>query len=397
MQLTQPSFQNKRLAPAWSTLARTLQVDWAYVALDKRDLRLDFLRGFAVFAMVVDHWGGASWFYLLTGGNTFFVSAAEGFIFISGLVVGMVYGGIALKEGLRAAQIKALRRAWTLYKLTVVLTILFTLVSVWLAFPWAKDLRLDQPINFLIDVVTLHQTIYLTDIPLVYTFMMLVTPIALWLLVNGRARLIVVSSFTLWSLAQLFPGQVQIPWTISGSSTFDLAAWQLLFFLGIVIGFYRDAIAKKLSAIPRTPYFVLATLLFIGLHQFYDKADAVLTRILPGLDANAFVSDFFQKSTLAPGRVIASFIVFQFAYLLATLLWKPLQNAFGWLLLPLGQNALYSYTMHIAILGTFAYVIPHFPGEIMSLGTVNTCVQLVAVLGIWLMIQRKFLFSIVPR
>ncbi|MBI5464744.1 MAG: septum formation initiator family protein, partial [Ignavibacteriales bacterium] len=52
--------------------------------------------------------GGASWLYLITGGNTFFVSAAEAFIFISGLVVGMVYGGIALKQGLGAAQIKAL-------------------------------------------------------------------------------------------------------------------------------------------------------------------------------------------------------------------------------------------------------------------------------------------------
>ena len=53
-----------------------------------RDLRVDFLRGFAVLAMVVDHLGGPSWLYALTGGNRFYTSAAEGFILISGLLGG---------------------------------------------------------------------------------------------------------------------------------------------------------------------------------------------------------------------------------------------------------------------------------------------------------------------
>ena len=35
-----------------------------------RDPRLDLLRGFCVFAMIVDHIGGSSWLYALTGGNT---------------------------------------------------------------------------------------------------------------------------------------------------------------------------------------------------------------------------------------------------------------------------------------------------------------------------------------
>src|ERR1700716_3724342 len=62
-----------------------------YLAQRGRDLRIDFLRGYLVFAMVVDHVRGPSWLYAVTGGNRFFTSAAEGFIFISGLVAGMVY------------------------------------------------------------------------------------------------------------------------------------------------------------------------------------------------------------------------------------------------------------------------------------------------------------------
>ncbi|MDP9371380.1 MAG: OpgC domain-containing protein, partial [Chloroflexota bacterium] len=74
---------------------------WRYAEPGGRDLRLDLLRGFAVFAMAVDHLGGPSWLYALTGGNRFFVSAAEGFVFISGVVAGIVYGARARRDGLR--------------------------------------------------------------------------------------------------------------------------------------------------------------------------------------------------------------------------------------------------------------------------------------------------------
>src|SRR6266446_2451322 len=68
---------------------------WSYYrtadVASRRDLRLDLLRGFCIFAMVVDHFGGDSWLYAITGGNRFYVSAAEGFIFISGFVMGQAY------------------------------------------------------------------------------------------------------------------------------------------------------------------------------------------------------------------------------------------------------------------------------------------------------------------
>jgi hypothetical protein len=64
----------------------------AYMA-GKRDLRIDLLRGAAIVAMVVDHVGGdQSWLYALTGGNRFYVSAAEAFLFLSGLVT--IYPGV---------------------------------------------------------------------------------------------------------------------------------------------------------------------------------------------------------------------------------------------------------------------------------------------------------------
>ena len=98
---------------------------WRYPATDRRDRRLDFLRGFAVFAMICDHVAGISWFSPVTGANRFVTSAAEGFVLLAGLVIGMVYGPRIARSGWGAAADPILRRAAVLYSVTVGLTLLF--------------------------------------------------------------------------------------------------------------------------------------------------------------------------------------------------------------------------------------------------------------------------------
>lgn len=397
MQQTRQGSANGRILPWIGALPHSLRLDWAYAVADKRDLRLDLLRGFAVFAMVIDHWGGDSWLYGITGGDTFFVSAAEGFIFISGLVVGMVYGAIALKDGIQVAQSKALNRALTLYKLTIALTFLFAVFSLLFNLPWAKDLHIDNAPNFVFNVVALRQVMYLTDIPLIYTILMLAAPLAIWLLASGRTRWLVGGSVALWIASQVSSAPAQLPWPIAGGSAFNLAAWQLLFFVAMAIGFHRDVIARMFSRVPRVPYMVLMGVISLWFVRLYQTDGAFLLHISPGMDTHAFLLQFFLKSSMAPGRLIASFFIFQFAYLALSVLWKPIQAALGWFLLPLGQTALYGYTMHVALIGLFTMALPYLPGDVTSLRGLNTSLQLLAVLVIWFMVQRRFLFRIVPR
>ena len=81
-------------------------------------MRLDLLRGFCVLVMVADHIGGErSWVYVVTGGNRFFTSAAEGFVLISGIVMGSVYMNVIQCEGMNAMLRKVLKRAGFLYLL----------------------------------------------------------------------------------------------------------------------------------------------------------------------------------------------------------------------------------------------------------------------------------------
>ncbi len=397
MEQTRTSTTVGRAWPRISALPRSLALNWAYAAIDKRDLRLDLLRGFAVFAMVIDHWGGDSWLYGITGGDSFFVSAAEVFIFISGLVVGMVYGGIAIRDGIQAAQGKALGRALTLYKLTAALTIIFAVFSLFFNLPWAKDLRVNDPLTFVFNVLMLRQVMYLTDIPLIYTILMLIAPFALWLLASGRTVWLVVGSALFWLAAQLSSAPAALPWPIAGGGAFNLAAWQLLFFIAMAIGYHREAIARVFNRVPRVPYTLLVGLVSLWFIRLYQTDGAVFASLFPGMDTHAFLMQFFLKSAMAPGRLIAAFFIFQFAYLALTLLWRPIQAAFGWLLLPLGQTALYGYTMHVALIGLFTTMLPYLPVDVTAMRAVNTSLQLMAVFVLWVMVQRRFLFRVVPR
>ncbi|MCX7670000.1 MAG: OpgC domain-containing protein, partial [Anaerolineae bacterium] len=98
--------------------------DPCYIDRHGRDLRIDLLRGFFVFAMIVDHVRGQSPLHLLTGGNRFYASAAEGFILTSGLVAGLVYRRLMERNGMGATLLKVLQRASVLYLLTIALTLI---------------------------------------------------------------------------------------------------------------------------------------------------------------------------------------------------------------------------------------------------------------------------------
>ncbi len=389
-------FLENALPPALKWLARVVN-SWHYPVREKRDLRLDLLRGFAVLVMVVDHFGGASWLYLITGNNAFFTSGAEAFVLISGMVVGMVYGAIARRNGLGTAIKKALERAWTLYKLTVVLTIVFAAISVWGDLPWGHDAQLGDPLMFVVNVVLFRQTFYLADIPMMYTLLMLVSPIGLWLLVKNRTGLLVLLSVLVWAGFQYVNSQQILIMPIVGNTTFHPAAWQLIFFGAMAVGYHREAIWSRLGRLSSWRHFAFSTLLFVWLIHLYTTEIPTLELLYPGFDMHPVINELFSKSTVAPGRIVATVIVFQFAYLLVTLFWKPIWTAVGWFFTPLGQNSLYGYTMHVVIIGVFYIVLPYLPGHITERGLINTTLQLGVLLVLWLMIRRQFAFDIVPR
>lgn len=354
-----------------------------------RDLRIDFLRGFCVFAMVVDHIAGSSFLYGVTGGNRFYTSAAEAFIFISGLVMGLVYRRFVERDGIGLALRRGLERAVTLYLVTITLSLIFIPASEMLNVHWAQGIDFSDPAAFVVAVLTLHQTYYLVDIPLLYTILIFVAPLAFLMLSQQRTGLVLGASWGLWAAYQFFPEQAEIPWPISGNYLFYASAWQIFFFTGLVLGWHDAALTKRLQRVPRRRLLVLLGGAFAGLVWLYHMAAG-----------GAFSEDVqlllvelvFGKADVRPGRILASIVVFGFFYLLATEAWKPLSRAVGPLLLPLGQSPLYAYAAHamIAIPVGVGLGLLSIPDRMVR--PMNALVQICVLALILLLIRQRFLF-----
>jgi hypothetical protein len=332
---------------AQSRLGELLE-SWRY-GESGRDLRLDLLRGFAVFAMVVDHIGigGSTWLYRLTGGGRFFTTAAEGFVFISGLVFGIVYALVLAREGLVAAMLKALRRAGLLYLLTVALTLTTAAVAVRFDLYWAPDPTRETLRDFVLGVVTLQRTFFLVDVLLLYTLLLLAAAISLVFFSSGRTWLVLAASWGLWALWQIDHRYASVAWAIQDNTLFHFSPWQVLFFTGLAIGYHRRALAGRFGWLTSPWALLVSGGLFAWLIVLYRNGLAGF----PGADSLRVVASFTDKPNVGPSRIFAFAVVAIFAISLATTLWRPLAAATGWLLLPLGQHALFAYALHLFLLG----------------------------------------------
>jgi hypothetical protein len=374
-------------------LAVLLQT-WTYPAATSRDLRLDFLRGFCLFAMIVDHIAGPSWLRWLTGGNSFYVSAAEGFVFISGLLVGTVYRNVIAWEGFRAAALKASRRACTLYVLMSVLTLLISYGGLAAGMWWVKPESVASPWAVLLNIFTLQYPFFMTDILVLYSLLMLGAPVALWLIQRGCTWLLLASSWALWLAYQLVPQIASQPFPTL--QLFHPAAWQILFVHAIALGYHRARVALLVGMPRHRAIFAVSGVLLIALLIIYNTGGAVLSPLL-GADVTPWLQDITYKNSMGVGRIAAAAVVFPFAYFLATYLWKPLRRLTGWLFLPLGQNSLYSYTMHLPLIIVSGLLLPDSPGVTLRQWLLNVTIQLGAVLAIWELVRRRVLFSVIPR
>lgn len=402
------------VVPAWlawsfGPLLRSLQ----YRPEDKRDLRLDLLRGFCVFAMIVDHIGGSSWLYALTGGNRWLISAAEGFVFLSGVTMGLVYAQRIARNGLRASAWAIFHRATTLYLLTVGLTLLFALLALYTDVRLWTDrsygIGVDSLPELLVGTLTLHFSYHGTDILVLYTLLLAASPAILFFLTEGKTLQVVSASWGLWALNLLFPDQATLTWDIVNAAYFPLPAWQVLFVGGLVLGYHRDSIAKLLDEARRglADRQEVMDLAARGLVVPLVALTVVTISRTSGLAARLgtvylepdLLSDLFTKPGLGPGRLALFFLAMALLYALATWLWRPLDRGVGWLLIPLGQTALYGYTMQFA-----AILVLYNFGAALGIASddpasrlLNSAAQLASVMAIWAMVRHRVLFAVVPR
>lgn len=363
----------------------------AYLTASGRDLRLDLLRGLCVLVIIVDHVSGASPLYLLTGGSLFLTSAAEGFILVSGLTAGLVYRRLVVRDGLVAAMMKALRRTFSLYLLTVGLMLFLAPLSEALQLPWAIGIDLSHALRYLVSVLSLHETYVFVDILLLYTLLFLALPLVLLVIEQKGARVVLAASCVLWLVYQVYPQPATFPWQVVHGLAFPFSSWQLLFYTAFIASYRRDRLPQlQVSTQHRLHLWSgLAFAALIALYAVLRRAPGELPAQVATLQQLA-LDTLFDKPSLGPGRIFASVIVFGFLLFSLTRWWEPLSRAFGGLLLPFGQHALYAWTVHLLAVVVIVLVV-----RSLGLGGenpwLNAALQMVAVAIVWFATRSQIL------
>jgi len=381
-----------RFARNWLARFEERASGWRYTKECKRDRRLDLLRGFAVFAMIVDHIAGSSWLYVFSGGDRLFVSAAEGFVFISGVTVGMVYGDRMSAGGIRPT-VKALyARAWMLYALAIWLTLASGLMAA--AFGPAKFETLTPEVFF--EVLTLQSAFPIIDVVFLYAYLMLLAPLAFALMRRWGWKPLALLSWGLWVTFQLSPDKLDAYWGIAQTGIFSLVAWQVLFFSGMILGYEHGPNTRRSvpsSGPPRHYRRYITTLIVLSGVAIWA---GMLLYAAFWFDSDAYM---LAKSTLPPWRLIGTALIFYLAWEVTTRLWRPLAASVGPLLLPLGQGALYAYAAHVLLIAP-AFTVQSLALRILGGSedkvvelSVNTLVQLITLLLVWQLTRKRWLSS----
>ncbi len=312
-----------------------------------RDLRLDFLRGLCLLKMVFSHGLPTALHQPLS--RIGFVSAAEGFFFLSGTVLGLVYRKRLPQMGLAAASEKLLCRALFLWLANFALVLLYSAWDYsgrrwdffhlgytydwifWNDWHWYSLFSSDQP--------------YFLQILPRYALFLALSPAALWLLARDRWRLLLAITWGIYLLEQVPDVELMIPFLEHGREVgFRHSAWQVLFFTGIVIGFERDRLAPLWHRLTR-PWVLILLVAIAASGVLYQYATALgWIEVPPRLHAKLFARDVIGVARLP--NLVAVFVV---GFWLTTLLWRPLIATLGWLLKPLGQNALLVFLLHIPL------------------------------------------------
>ena len=326
--------------------------------------------------MVVDHLDAPTYLYFLTGGNRFFGSAAEGFLFISGLVMGLVYRPIVEKQGIGTAVKKAFKRAWLLYVVTVIATIGFMWLSLRLGLPWASGIKLGEAA---IEVLLLLRTFYLTDVLLLYTVLITIAPVAFVLFQRRLTWVVLALSWGIW-LAHQFQA-IDMPWPSEEGAFYYIAAWQFLFMTGLAVGWNRPFIAQRMNWLISPIALLAASLGLFATLIAWNVGAQVMGEFY--VDGGAVVANAFAKWNLPPLRLLACACIFGFMFLVIHYFWVPIRVTAGRALLPLGQSALFAYVFQLFAVAFLTYYRESIYRAEITSSMRGTLFQLAGVAFVW--------------
>ena len=297
------------------------------------------------------------------------VEDAQGFVFISGLVVGLVYGGMMIRKS-ADRMVKALRaRMVTIYTYHAFLIIGFATLALALnAIGYNASVLqpyTEHPMIFsLLSLGLVTGSMHMGILPM-YLWFMLATPLVLRAFHAGHAPTVLVVSLGLWLFAQT--GLVDYWVHAIESDTgmplgifFNIFGWQVIFFSGLWFGYLLAADRLDLGVLrhPSIKVAAVPVLLLVLLLAVYDRIvfddlvshDFSMTALLLSDRGNftpiyllSFFLDLFLIAWLiVAGRDCGIRIVERLSALVSWIFTRPA-------LIFLGQHSLQVFAWHLVM------------------------------------------------
>jgi len=354
------------------------------VARRSRDLALDLLRGYFLVVIMIDHLRfKVNPLYLISGKQSLWVTAAEGFVLISGFLVGMLRGDEARSAGWATAARHIWRRAAVLALWSALLTIVFRAVSAETGY-WPDVPNADATgslLDYALGAVVLRKTYGDHNLLAAYALFLAVSPLAIAAMLRGLTWLVLAASTALWAVAYA----TNLVW--SNSVQADLC-WQLLFLVGVAIGFHHDTLARRWRALPAGTRRAVAIAAALG--SLVIVVGSLLR--LPGHGGypTHLENLIFDRNRMGPARLLCALVLVGSMYALVRRFEAQLVPTIGKLLVPLGQASLYVYIMQSML--TFVLVDRLLGNPWLAAGASAAMVGFV-----WLMVKHRVLFRVIPR
>ena len=301
----------------------------------KRDLRLDYLRGYCIFVMTLTHLGLASPLIFVTGGSRFLINAAEVFFFISGFTIGLIAVGRPLGQQVASR----LTRAWLIYRYVVFFSFLLTAL---LSLEMFREYSRGELTGWMIRIVTLKEGAFDMDILIAYVIYVALAPLALWGLDQKRTWLVLGAVLCIYVLTQLDPDAM----SLDVSAFRHLAANGPLFFGAMVLGYHREAVGSwwqshRAGRVVDAVVMVVGAALFVGFVLDYG-GNEVVREFLGSFEVREFL--------MPPHSLLIVFVYLRILWLLTTRLWPLLHRLGGWLFMPFGQDSMFAYCMQAGLI-----------------------------------------------
>jgi len=347
----------------------------------KRIEALDYLRGYFIVIIIIDHlerW--PSFLTIFTGNGLLWSNASDGFVITAGLLVGYIRGYKARHHPFKDIALKLAVRSFWLYIWSTLATVILFLLAVPLPAPANMPvydfaaLGMWELIKDAVLLEYIHPWVYFLHL---YTIYLLLSIGAVWLL---RKNLWWVLALLI-AIALFYPGAS--PWVERVP----------IFFIPVLIGWYLEPVRDFITGLGRQKLRALQTSI-LALFCLTLAASIALVfspSIYPQHITELLTSFFSREPINAATIVIAAlwyvglFIIFHHAV-------PFLKKYLAWLLLPFSTSSFSAYTVHgVPLLALMAFT--PWPDNIF----VNTIAGIVALLATLAIIRLPIAKRVIPQ